>query len=241
MRSRLFFINPAPENRKKALVQLNPLAKFSLRKNIKERLADLDGKKAFSFEDFCGDVLATSNDILTFSHPGTHDKTYEEIKALPPTRKDNSNTIVKAFTNFPLIDYAVSQRDWINARVGQNSPKINAGAFVTTIIKFGYVTKSSDKKRLERTETAPTEVDKISLTMLRNVSPRNKNLKANDVLIDSFGDNHKDLAFDHVCEIFDQFINCKCIDISDLIEQETAWVGKALKELGLDPKLQQSE
>ena len=121
--------------------------------------------------------------------------------------KESQSVVVafkNPFTNYPVLDFAMSLYSWFNVKVDDSTPTVKSGAFVTLLLDLGLADKV-DGKLVMRKEH---ENAQFKLTMMRNNAKTTCNFK-----MDEAGTNHIDLKYSEVKEVFDKHVSVQYIDM----------------------------
>jgi len=111
---------------------------------------------------------------------------------------------VVSSTNYPVLDFATSRHDWINAKVGPKV-EVGSGAFVLLMVKYlGMAHIVGDKLQWQEGKKA-----KITLTFWRNSSgDKCRFVKSDSVLT-------KDMDFEALEAFFDESVDVEHLDLAD--------------------------
>merc|ERR1712166_1255421 len=134
--SKLYLIGPMQDDRATAFVELNPMAELMTQTRLEEAISGFDGKSAFVFEDFCKLLCqgGTVGGVALTARAQVNTTTQVETSARILSLTDDKNEFVVASTSYPVLDFATSRHDWINAKVGSNV-QVGSSAFVRLMVK----------------------------------------------------------------------------------------------------------
>ena len=213
--SSLMYILRAKEDdasHKKMFAVLIPLASFTMRARLMEKVSEFDGTRAFKFEDFVSTLLlgGTVGGVelppRTRVNATSQENTSQLIRALVAGDKK----FVVAHTGYVVLDMATAINSWYNAKVGTSTPTIGSGAFVTLMTEHLDLARKVDGG-LEWVEDKKTA---ITLTFVRN------NSSDKWEFVTKFGAKHASMDVEKVEAFFTEHVKVKVLDSSNLMPLE---------------------
>ena len=203
---------------------LKPLVAHLWRAELEQYFANMNGKRAFEYEDLCG-LLLRGGSVGNVTLP--------ERRLVPTTNQEHTSSLIRgikkegqmvvvAYKSYWVLDFATSLYHWFNAKVGESTPTVNSGAFVTLLLELDMATKEdldppeeielSNKKKTTKKKLVMklSEDEKITLTVMRNTPARTFVFK------DNTGLNNEDLEYsDELKELFEKHITVEFLDVSN--------------------------
>ena len=169
------------------------------------------GRSAFQYERVCGMLMrsgvvqGTQLPARTLVTPKSEDETSKVIRKL---RAESRKLVVAYGDKYPVLDFATSRYAWLNAKVGDAKPRVNAGAFVTLMLDLELAEKV-DRTLVMKDEHKDA---KITLTMLRNQDT--SKAQRRHVLDLKTALNHEDMNLTQVEEIFKKHVNVEYLNMA---------------------------
>lgn len=201
--SRFFFVRPAKHDRGDANTSLNAATSFYIRNELRKHLADLTGAQAFTIEDICvmflegGSWNGQPQPTREVVCGASLDDTTTKIKELPA----DGTKFVRASNCYPILDFAVTETQWFNAKVGESTPKVSLSAFVTIMKKLGFATVSPANVLVLVDATK-----KISLTLIRNNADKKCTFDT------KLAKSYKDMSVDQIQAVFEEVVTLNYLD-----------------------------
>jgi len=155
--SSLFYdIGPSPDSRSLPFVKLKPLVAHFWRTELEQYFATLTGKE-FEYEDLYAQLLRGGS---------VGDVRLPERTLLPTTSQEHTSELIRgmtnegqfvvvAFPNYPVLDFVTSLCNWINAKVGDSTPTVSSGAFVTLLLNLDLVERQRWRSTYEPPNPKP--------------------------------------------------------------------------------------
>ena len=167
--SRFFLMEASDDERSISIGRLNSVSIYHLRNELNESIAEYRGALAFAFEDVCSKLLRGGmwngrvfppRNIAVGAN--LQDTTTLIKHSTDLIAQGEPGVVVRASSCYPILDFAVSDTFWFNAKVGQSQVKISLSAFVTLMLDLGFAQINGADFSLR----GPPP--RISLTMIRN-------------------------------------------------------------------------
>ena len=208
----------------KMFAELTPLARLTLRERLSSKVSEFDGKHAFGFEDFVSTLLLGGTVGGVELPPRTQVNGTSEVHTsqLICALVDGGDTFVVAHSGYTVLDMATAINSWYNAKVGKSTSTIASGAFVTLMTKHLGLARKVDGG-LEWVEGKETT---ITLTFVRN------NPSELWKFVESFAKIHDDMDFEKVKAFFNEHVEVKSLDSSNLMITEDLEDMARTKSLG---------